>query len=297
MFRGIVGTLVALVLMPTASRAGTPDTAFTYQGELRENGGLGSGLFDMEFSLWDSLAGGGQHGSAIAIDDVAVTGGRFTVELDFGAEAFDSSARWLQVVVEGTPLSPRQPITRAPYSIQTRGIFVDEDHNVGIGTTQPIFPLHVVMDEFAFSKGHAAIFVENVLASNFTYGVFARSNSPDGWGIYGEASAESGIARGVHGHTDSPQGFAAYFTGAANSRNYFQRNVGIGTTSPQYALDIETDDVIGLRVVQDSVREQHSCGRRHRRTRDRRVRQRRRRPKRWRNRRRRCWPRDALIWR
>jgi hypothetical protein len=249
----IVGMFVPLAFVTVASFAGTPDTSFTYQGELRQAGVLVDGLYDFEFSLWDSLSGGTQLGADFLITDVPITNGVFAVELDFGAEAFDNSARWLQVVVEGTALSPRQPITRAPYALQTRGIYVDEDHNVGIGTTQPVFPLHVVMDDFAFSKGHAAIFVENVLATNFTYGVFARSNSPDGRGVYGEASSDTGATRGVHGHTDSSSGFAGYFTGPDGSKNYFQRNVGIGTTSPQYALDIETDDVIGLRVVQDSA--------------------------------------------
>jgi hypothetical protein len=238
MFRGIVGTLVALVLIPAVSWAGTPDTAFTYQGELRENGDLASGPFGMEFSLWDSLAGGGQHGGAIAIANVPVTDGRFTVELDFGAEAFDNSARWLQVVVEGTALSPRQPITRAPYALQTRGIFVDEDHNVGIGTTQPVFPLHVQMTKPAAAKANIAIWAENLLPTGFGYGVFATTEASSGRAFFGIANSSTGETYAVRGHTESPDGYGAYFTGHGQSVNYFQRHVGIGIDPPLYPLHV-----------------------------------------------------------
>ena len=54
-------------------------------------------------------------------------------------------------------------------------------------------------------------------------------------GVYGWASAKTGINIGVHGNTSSNDGYAGYFEGG---RNYFESNVGIGTTSPTEALDV-----------------------------------------------------------
>lgn len=113
-----------------------PDTAFTYQGHLKQNGEPAEGDYNFEFGLWDAEIGGNQI-AVTPVPNVSVTDGLFTVTIDFGADAFDNSARWLEIVVDGIPLMPRQPITRAPYSIQTRGIFVAENQRVGIGTNSP----------------------------------------------------------------------------------------------------------------------------------------------------------------
>ncbi|MCB1009371.1 MAG: ABC transporter permease, partial [Acidobacteria bacterium] len=51
-------------------------------------------------------------------EDLDVAGGRFMVDLDFGIEAFDGSARWLEITVEGETLAPRQPIASAPYAVR-----------------------------------------------------------------------------------------------------------------------------------------------------------------------------------
>ena len=117
----VFGALVSLGAAQT-------DTTLTYQGELGDNGAPANGSYSMSFSLWDALSTGNQIGSSIPINPVPVSDGKFTVQLDFGANAFDNSGRWLEIVVDGFTLSPRQAITRSPYSIQTRGIFVDETH-------------------------------------------------------------------------------------------------------------------------------------------------------------------------
>jgi hypothetical protein len=111
-----------------ALSAGT--TAFTYQGRLTDAGAAAEGQYDLRFALYDAAEGGTQQGGAAVVrEGVAVTRGVFTVTLDFGAEVFNGSARFLEIAVRPgaasgddpfTALAPRQPLTPAPYAIHAR---------------------------------------------------------------------------------------------------------------------------------------------------------------------------------
>ncbi len=68
-----------------------------------------------------------------------------------------------------------------------------------------------------------------------TSGVYGSADSPDGVGVYGLGNATSGNSIGVRGRTRSSDGYAAYFTGG---RNYFEGNLGIGTSDPGSMLHI-----------------------------------------------------------
>jgi hypothetical protein len=103
---------------------------FTYQGQLKANGAPVNGACDFEFTVWDAATGGGQPDPAPAPrNGVQVTNGQFTIpNLFFAEQVFDGGARWLQVGVKcpaGSPggyttLSPRQPLTAAPYALSLR---------------------------------------------------------------------------------------------------------------------------------------------------------------------------------
>jgi hypothetical protein len=117
------------VVMAGPAFAQTPQgTAFTYQGRLSDSGLPADGAFDFRFILYDAAVGGSQVGPIVTRDDVVVTGGLFTVSLDFGA-AFGDSRRWLDLSVRPgasigtyTPIPPRHELTSAPsalFSAQT----------------------------------------------------------------------------------------------------------------------------------------------------------------------------------
>lgn len=144
-----------VVLVSTAANvAQTPLTnEFTYQGQLKAAGMPTISAVDLRFSLFDADSNGHQVGLTIQKDNTAIIDGVFTVMLDFGASVYKGDARWLEVAVRVpggsgnfTTLSPRQPVTAAPYSLQTRGITVDENNRVGIGTQTPTKPLSVAGD-------------------------------------------------------------------------------------------------------------------------------------------------------
>ncbi len=111
---GVVNTAAAQAL----------GTAFTYQGRIAQTGTAVNGLLDLEFQVYDSIAGPTAVSSAIAIADVVCTDGLFTVPLDFGPGVFAGNRRWMEIRVSpnfpGTPytvLAPRQELTAAPNAL------------------------------------------------------------------------------------------------------------------------------------------------------------------------------------
>lgn len=89
---------------------------FTFQGRLQSAGEPANGLFELTFTLHDDDDSGSPVAPPVVLSDVSVVNGLFTVALDFGPGAFNGSRRWLQISVEGTPLSPRQELTAAPHA-------------------------------------------------------------------------------------------------------------------------------------------------------------------------------------
>jgi hypothetical protein len=120
-----LGAVALLVLAAPAPRAQTPlGTAFTYQGRLTDGGAPLSGSYDLQFTLFDAASGGPAVGGPVTLGSVAVSSGNFTVSLDFGANAFTGSARWLAIGVRPggsggsfTVLSPRQELTASPNAL------------------------------------------------------------------------------------------------------------------------------------------------------------------------------------
>ncbi len=102
-------------------------TAFTYQGKLTDGGAAADGQYDLQFKLFDLISGGTQIGGIVSYDDVQVSSGVFTVNLNFGSSPFTTAApRYLEIAVRAgfatgayTTLAPRQLITSSPYSVQT----------------------------------------------------------------------------------------------------------------------------------------------------------------------------------
>jgi len=100
-------------------------TVFNYQGKLTDSGAAANGTFQMQFKLFDSLAGGGQIGATLADVPVTATNGVFSVKLDFGANALSGANRWLEIAVrrnagENYPtLARREQIASSPYAVRT----------------------------------------------------------------------------------------------------------------------------------------------------------------------------------
>ena len=139
LFASLAVTLIALILLGAgvmlAQEADSADpaapqaplaTGITYQGLLTgSDGDPVNATCDLRFSLWDDGADGTQIGNNHLISGVDISGGRFTVQVNtgdqFGANAFNGDARWLQAEVscpddDGFQVIGRQRLRPAPYA-------------------------------------------------------------------------------------------------------------------------------------------------------------------------------------
>lgn len=121
----VTALAVMVAAQGPAPQGGDPlPDVFTYQGRLTDGGAQADGSYDLRFILYDTDVGGSQIGSIATREDVVVTDGYFTVQLDFGDGLFDGGERWLELAVRPgasedayTPLAPRQELTPTPYAL------------------------------------------------------------------------------------------------------------------------------------------------------------------------------------
>ena len=202
----ILSAIVVDAQGPTGGKPTSPrtvmGTAFTYQGQLKQGGSPVSGNCDFQFALWDSQTGGAQIGTTQSKPNISVSGGLFTAQLDYGASAFDGSARYLDIQVScpagsglWAPLSPRQPLTPAPYAVYAaQGPFWSLTGNGGttpgtnfIGTTdnEPV--------EFRVNNTRALRLEPNATSPNIVGGY--SGNAVDG-GVQGATIGGGGAPNG-----------------------------------------------------------------------------------------------------
>ncbi|MCH8153141.1 MAG: hypothetical protein IH830_12320 [Planctomycetes bacterium] len=253
--------MASLAIGPIAVLAGgqggaagvTPaGTVFTYQGQLDQGGVRVNSTCDFEFSLWDAAVGPTQIGGTLFVINVTVTDGRFTVQLDFGAAAFNGNARWLEIAVRCpsgaglfTTLVPRQPLTPAPYAVRSlapwavsptnKSDIIYETGNVGIGTASPQARFHLdagsVFGQTPFQ----------VVGEDFNTGLIARFRRSN--------PLEPSITMLTLGNTEailaSEKSWRFDTDAAGNSPGtprmtilHGSGNVGIGTTAPTEKLDV-----------------------------------------------------------
>jgi Chaperone of endosialidase len=110
----------AMVLALGSAAWAQSQTHVTYQGRLTDAGGPANGTFDFDFKIFDVPAGGVPVWSE-TIPGVTVTQGLFTVILGqtvpLDSTIFSGSPRWLEIVVQGTTLSPRQELSASPGAV------------------------------------------------------------------------------------------------------------------------------------------------------------------------------------
>ncbi len=118
-----VALIVAIFGLPLLANAqGSTTTTFTYQGRLlRGSDYVDNVNCNFRFGLYGALSGGTPLGSVQAINNVPVSDGYFTVNLDFG-DQFNGDLRYLETEVQCpgdagfATLTPRVILYAAPYA-------------------------------------------------------------------------------------------------------------------------------------------------------------------------------------
>ena len=152
---------IIILLVSVHEVKGFQNTAFTYQGVLREGGLTVSDLCDFQFTLMDSSLGGSVLAGPVTVLAVDVANGLFAADIDFGPGVIDASTQWLEIEVRHPTgggayetLAPRQRLAPAPSALfaqsstgslwQLNGLnMYYNDGNVGLGTSTPNEKLHV----------------------------------------------------------------------------------------------------------------------------------------------------------
>jgi hypothetical protein len=154
------------VTLAAASAAFAQGLAFTYQGRLNESGVDANGNFDFRFGLYTNTSTGSQIGNLETNANTAVSNGIFTTTLNFGA-VFNGTPYWLEIGVRTngstnafTILTPRQPITPAPYAITASNL------SGILPATQLSGPLPASVLTGSFSNSVSFTNTNNIFAGN-----------------------------------------------------------------------------------------------------------------------------------
>ena len=126
--------------------SGANSRLITYQGKLSDGAAAANGVYDLQFQLFNQLTGGAARTSLITLDDVQVTNGVFTVQLDLGKYSLpagnpgtavpndlklnpailDAENSFFEISVRAgnstgayTTLTPRQPLTAVPLAMRS----------------------------------------------------------------------------------------------------------------------------------------------------------------------------------
>src|SRR5262245_46430508 len=120
----IVGLVISLAF---SAQAAVPDR-INFQGRLLDSSKLPrNGTFSMTFRVCDSAASDCSNGSGGQLwtetQNVSVANGVFAVQLgadtSLTSSAFGTSTRYLEIIVAGETLTPRERLVTGPYSFRS----------------------------------------------------------------------------------------------------------------------------------------------------------------------------------
>lgn len=257
--------LRALIVAAAAGVSGialAQSTAFTFQGELKDNNAPANGTYDLRFKMYSVATGGTQIGVDGCADNVVVANGRFATTVSTGVNFAASQPYFLEVLVRrdlglnctnttGYTTLPRQAITQTPRASAANvanalaspdgsplnAVVVNNDGNVGIGTPTPGVPLHIVSTSLVpavhVASPFAVINLQDTGPNATQTGYVSYRNqigTETAWVGFGSAG-------------DPNFSIVNARSGGDIVLNPFSGNVGIGTSAPVAKLDVSGNAV------------------------------------------------------
>lgn len=146
--------LLSLFLLSATVFAQT--TAFNFQGRLNDGGTAANGRYDLQFKLFDQLAGGAQIGATVDRPNLQLISGVFSTVLDFGALAFTGGDRFIEISVKpnASPnafviLGARQQILSVPFASRSLNATQAENSTNAVNATNALALGGTAASEFA----------------------------------------------------------------------------------------------------------------------------------------------------
>ncbi len=210
MAKRILMVLCLVLIYSNNSMAQTAlGSEFTYQGELEFNNTVAEGVFDFKFVLFDAQDdGSGANLGNLTVEDVQVTQGVFTTQLDFGSSVFVGDKIWMEINVRQGALTggfqqllPRQEITSTPYAIHAQ--FVGADAVTGIEIQNgSIMNVDLASNSISSNNIITNAVGSNEIAANAVGAVELADSAVDTGAIQDDAVTSAKIASGSVGSSE-----------------------------------------------------------------------------------------------
>jgi hypothetical protein len=225
-------------------------SGFTYQGRLTDGGIPANGNYDLQFALFDAADGNNQIGQTKIVSSVPVSGGVFTVTLDFGASAFSGANRFLEISARPNGagafalLTPRQPITSTPYAVRSSSTASADNAQQlgGVDAGQYVKTNDARMSDARDPKAGNSNYVQNSTSQQAATNFNISGNGTAGGSLSGNT---------VNAATQYNLAGQKVLELSGNNLLKFGNNthVGIGPSfDSSYQLDVEAPGLFGLRV-------------------------------------------------
>jgi trimeric autotransporter adhesin len=248
--KSIVLCFLSSIAMLIGVNAFAQGTAFSYQGQLQNNGSPAHGTYNLQFSLYTVATGGAAVAGPVTTNGVSITNGLFAVTIDFGATVWSGATNWLQIGVETngassfSSLSPRQQIMPLPYAIFSEGA-----NAAGLTGTVPVAHLPpgivtnnqgtVTVSNLVFNGGSVVIYIgtNTLLVTDTNFDFFAGPGAGNvtcaGLGSFGNAASGVDALANI--------GDAVYDTANGYQALYSDSDASDNTADGAFALSSDTN--------------------------------------------------------